>query len=114
MSKPSISVLDLTVLATGAISEGEFVGYDGAVGAANENAQGVALSDAASGDYISVRVLGVASCIAGGTLAVGDPVACDANSHAAKMDGTTLTVTTGRALEAAASGEDVKVLLIPS
>lgn len=109
----AIDILTLTRTTAGAITANRFVGYDNKPAAASENTIGVARSDAASGDDLAITALGTAVVEAGAAVAVGDPVAADADGKAVKMDGTTYTVTVGRALEkATAAGEFIEILLI--
>ena len=71
-----------TIIATGAVAEKTFVGYDGKTCGADKKALGVAVYDASVGDAVSVAVEGRVIVTAGGAVAVGDPVASDANGKA--------------------------------
>jgi hypothetical protein len=109
--KQSISVLDLSLVAAVAIVSNTFVAQGGVVATAASNALGVADTNAAIGQAVKVAVLGTAVVLAGGAIAAGVAVEVGA-------DGTAVTkaagVTVGRALNAAAAGDFVEVLLIPN
>jgi len=111
MSRQSISLLTLSVLAAGAILEARFVTPASEQAEAGENAYGVALSDAAVGEVAPVVNKGTAVVEAGAAIAAGALVQSDASGRAiTKAAGTTL----GRLAPgevAGASGEFVEVIL---
>lgn len=105
-------VQQLSVAATAALTASRFVTAAGAVPAAGTNAIGITLSDAASGEQVSVITLGTASVTAGAAIAVGAAVEVGASGKAVtKATG----IAVGRALTAAsADGDAVEVFLIPN
>lgn len=115
-------VLDKGFQASGAITKykcvelgaGEIVNQanalnDPVIGIAQET---ITATDATNGRVVSVRMAGISRCIAGGTIAIGDRVRCDASGNV-----TTLAVTTagqrqvGIALQAAVANDHVDVFL---
>jgi len=103
MSQQSRTVLDISVVASGAIAYGRCVGLvaptvSGALtGAqatvAGQKVIGVARRDAASGAFTELAVLGATPCEAGGAIPVGSRVQCDATGRV--IVATALTVATG-------------------
>lgn len=112
--KNAISLLALTMTASGAITGQRFVTPAGAVAGAGVNAQGVAQTDAAIGDKLTVDVLGTAVVETGAAIAAGALVECDATGRAiTKNTGITL----GRLAPGEVStalGQFVEVILIPN
>lgn len=86
--KTALPILSDTVVATAAIPQKHFVGFDGAKCAAGAKATGVAYFDAEAGDALTVDVLGFVLVITGAAVAIGDAVESDA-------DGAAITHTTG-------------------
>lgn len=111
-----IDSLTVSVKSTGAITENRFITAVGAQTGANGNALGVAqYSVGAAGQMVPVTTLGVLDVEAGGAISAGQLVASDSSGRAVYRDGTTYTVTLGRALNAvSAAGQFVKVHLIPN
>lgn len=108
----NISVLTLPVIASGAIAAKRFVAYDGSQAAAGDTVQGVARSDAADGEDVSVDTLGTAIVEAGGAVSVGDSLEPDATGRAVP-DTAGGNPQVARALESAtSSGQSIEVLLI--
>ncbi len=89
------SVQTDTILATGALTEKTFIGYDGATCAANAKAVGVAIYDASTGDAASVAISGKLVVTAGGAVAAGDAVASDASGYAVSAASVSATVDAG-------------------
>ena len=88
MSKQKISLLTLSILAAGAITEHRFVLADGTVSAAGGDALGVAIADAEDGDYFSADVAGTTTIESGGVFAAGDYLQSDATGRAVLATGT--------------------------
>ncbi len=109
--KQSLSLLTLSVLAAGALTEARFVGPARVQAAAGENAYGVALTDAAIGEVLGVVNKGTAIVEAGAAIAAGALVQSDASGRAiTKAAGITL----GRLAPgevAGAAGDMVEVIL---
>lgn len=61
---------------------------------------------------VDVRVLGIARVIAGGTIAIGARV-MSSTTGTALTEATTGNIPTGIALQAAVSGDEIDVLLVP-
>ena len=113
MSKQSISLLTLSIAASGAIVANRFVTPARDQAVADENTLGVATTEAADGDVLAVDVLGTAIVEAGAAVAAGATLKADANGKAITW------VTSGAkvavALDAAsADGDFIEVLLIPN
>lgn len=78
----AVSLLNLSVRATGAIARARGVTFAGAqVTAAGAKILGVALTSGAAGQDIALGVSGTAICESGGAFSVGDPVAMDAQGR---------------------------------
>lgn len=75
-----------TITAAADLAANTFVGFDGDVCGANAKALGKVIYDTTSGGQAAAAVEGRVLLIAGGTVAVGDPVASDANGKAIKAD----------------------------
>lgn len=78
----SRSLLTLSILAAASLTANRFVTVSGAVCGAGGDALGVARSDASSGAYVPVDVVGTAVVEAGGTIAAGQYVQSDASGKA--------------------------------
>lgn len=112
MSQQAKAVLALTVVATATITACRFAQSDGTLAGAGENALGIARSTVASGDPVTVDVLGTAVMECGGTLAVGDTIKSDASGKGVvwATSGAKIAI----ALQAGVSGNFIEVLLIPN
>jgi hypothetical protein len=111
MSKQNIALLSLSITAVGAIVANRFVtpAQDQAV--ADENTLGVARSNAAGGELVTVDVLGTAVVEAGAAISKGATVKSNAAGKA--ITWATSGAKVGIALEAAAGdGSFIEVLLI--
>ncbi|MDD9911650.1 MAG: DUF2190 family protein [Alphaproteobacteria bacterium] len=106
----NISLLKLSVQASGAVTAKQFVGFDGAVATAAGNAYGVAEFDAANTELVSLTIVGTAVVKSGAAFAKGAALEVGSDGKAVTQSA---GVTVARALEAAsAADEDVEVLLI--
>jgi hypothetical protein len=113
MSKQSIALLSLPVVASGAIAEGRFVTPAGAQAGADANTLGVSRSAAASAERTTIDVLGTAIVEAGAAVAANASLKSDASGRA--ITWATSGAKVAIALEAAsAAGQFIEVLLIPN
>lgn len=103
------SIHALTVVAAAALTAERFVTLQGAVPAAGVGNVGVARTDAASGDAVTVDVAGRTTVIAGAAVAVGALVE---TNNAGKAITRTTGIALGRALTAAAADNDPLVVLL--
>lgn len=112
--KNAISLLALTMTATGAITAHRFVTPAAALAGAGVNAQGVSDTEAAIGDKFAVHVLGTAIVETGAAIVAGALIECDATGRAiTKAAGVTLArLAPGESADAA--GRFVEVVLIPN
>jgi len=114
MSKQAVSIFALSVIATGVINKCRFVTAAVAQAGAAANTLGVARTDAAIGDVMTVDVLGTAVVEAGAAVAAGALVETDAQGRAiTKAAG----IAVGRVLPgqvAGAAGDFVEILLLPN
>lgn len=112
MAASQTAIFVQTIIATAAITAGRGVTIAGAVPAAAATALGLAQTGGAIGEAIPVNVLGTAVGEAGAAIALGAALEFDATGRViTKAAG----ITIGRALTAAAAaGDQVEVLLIPS
>ncbi|GEN33847.1 capsid cement protein [Aneurinibacillus danicus] len=100
----------ITRIASAPVGEYRFVTAAGAQAGAGAAAIGVSLTAAAAaGASLTVVTGGTAPVIAGGAINAGDPVTSDAEGRA--VPAATGNVINGVALEAAALGEPVEVLI---
>lgn len=115
MASGNIAVLTLTIAAAGALAANRFITQAGAYPAAGAVAFGVTRSSAElAGDLVPTDVLGTAIVEAGAAIAKDAAVMVDATGRAVPLTtGTKSPV--GRSLEAAAAvGDLIEVLLVPS
>lgn len=111
MSAQSISLLNLTVVAAGAVAANRFVTPAGAQAGADANTLGVSRYAAALGEKFGVDVIGTAVVEAGAAIAAGATLKSDANGKAITWAASGAKV--ALALQAAgAAGELIEVLLI--
>lgn len=112
MSQQSIPVMALTATASGAVVAGRFVTVAGAQAGAAANTLGVARFGVASGEAVTVDVLGTAAVEAGAAITAGDALETDANGKAiTRVAGPVV----GRALQTASgAGAFVEAVLIPN
>lgn len=112
--KNAISLLALTMTASGAVTGHRFVTPAGALCGAGVNAQGVSDTDAAIGDKFATHVFGTAIIETGAAIAAGALIETDATGRAiTKAVGVTVArLAPGES--AAGAGEFVEVILIPN
>lgn len=84
-----------TFIASGTILAKTFVGFDGATCVTNAKSAGVSIYDNVVGDNVSVAVAGRIIMIAGGAVAIGDPIASDTNGNAVKATSLAVVVDSG-------------------
>jgi hypothetical protein len=115
MSSQNISLLGLTIRATGAITKYRFVTAAGAHPTQpGQVAFGVACFGGVAGDDITVETIGTAKLEAGGAVAIGDLLETDASGRAVKQS-TTYGIGLARALQAASSSGDlIEAFLLPT
>lgn len=106
-----IPILTLTFTATAALKAERLVTAAGAYPAAGGHAVGVSTTDAASGALLAVDVLGVSAVIAGDAIAAGAYVQAGADGKVVTHAGGKAV---GIALDAAADGDRLRVLLVPN
>ncbi|MBF0610365.1 MAG: DUF2190 family protein [Magnetococcales bacterium] len=112
MSQQSVPVMALTVTASSAVAAGRFVTVAGGQAGAGVNTLGVARFAAASGELLTVDVLGTAIVEAGAAISLGAAVETDANGKAVTLDAGPAV---GRVLQAASgAGSFVEMVLIPN
>ncbi|MBF0371233.1 MAG: DUF2190 family protein [Magnetococcales bacterium] len=88
MSRQSITLLTLTITASGAITACRGVGHDGAQATTQgQKIVGVACTDAADTEGLSVDVKGTAVIESGATIAVGDSLIVDASGRGIPVTG---------------------------
>ena len=106
------NVLDMTVVATAAIAEGDLVGFnDAPVAAVDAAVKGWAMNPAAIGEATSVITIGMFRCKAASVVAAGQVVVSGAAKGTVQPAGATPVNPIGRALNAAAVGGYVDVLV---
>jgi len=110
MASQNISLLTLSLTASGAVAQHRFVDATGATATAAGHAVGVSRTAAADGEVFPADAVGTAIVEAAGAVAKGDAIEVGANGQAAVQSA---GVTVARALQAAASAGDlIEVLLI--
>ena len=114
MSRQALTLMALSITASGAIGEYRFVTPACAQAGAAGNTLGVARMAAADKDVIPVDVIGTAIVEAGAAIAAGAALETDASGRAVtKSSGPTVArMTPGQV--ATAAGQFVEVLLIPN
>lgn len=109
MSKQSIPILSLTLVAGATLSANRFVNLDGTVPEAGSAAFGVVRSSASSGDTVTVDVQGVVAVETGGSFSAGQELQCTVSGRVVAASGGTVL---GVALQASTgAGQFVMVLL---
>jgi hypothetical protein len=115
MSKASLSLMTLTVIAGAALAAGRCVKQDGTYPAAGGLSFGITRSDAAVGDPTPVDVHGTALAEAGAAFAVDVPLMVGTNGKVIAHDGAGAKHAIGRSMSASAGdGAQVEILLVPS
>lgn len=88
MSKQSITTLALAVVASGAVTAYRAVGFDGAQATTQgQKIMGIAHTDAAAGDPLTVNTDGTVVVESGAAIAVGDSLIVDAQGRAIPTTG---------------------------
>jgi uncharacterized ParB-like nuclease family protein len=115
MSKQSIPVLTLSVLASAALTALRFVSTAAGVPAAGANVVGVTRSATAQGEYAPVDVLGTTVVETGAAIGAGAAIETDNQGRAVPLD-TGVAVARMAPGQAAATdaGQFVEVVLIPN
>lgn len=114
MSKSSLPLMTLTVMATVALQNNRAVNQSGAYPAAGALAFGITRSDAAIGDPTPVDVQGTAIATAGAAFAKDVPLMVGLEGKVVAHDGDGDKHPIGRSLEAATADlEEVEILLTP-
>lgn len=90
------------------LQQHRFAGFDGDYCAAGAKALGVVDVSTAKGEYAPVAVLGMLLVEAGGTIAVGDAVASDAEGKAVKVADSALA--NGYAIDAGTTGQEIRII----
>lgn len=113
MSQQNHPILAMTATLSGTVAVNRFVTPAGAQATAGANTLGVARTAGASGDKVTLDVLGTAIVEAGAAVSAGDTVKADANGKA--ITWATSGAKVGLALQAATGdGSKIEVLLIPN
>lgn len=95
MSQQNISVLTLTLIASGAVAENRAVGFDGAqADTQGQKVMGTAMTVAANGETLGVVTHGTAIIETGASVAVGDSIIADTQGRAMPATGA-LTLAAG-------------------
>ncbi len=88
MSQQNISLLTLTVIASGAIAAGRGVGFDGAaVTTQGQKFMGMAMTSASSGTALAVITHGTAIAETGAAIALGDSLIVDSQGRVIPVTG---------------------------
>lgn len=112
MSRQATPILAITRRAAGAILANRFVTHGNIQAGAGLNTLGVARSPAATGESLTVDVLGTAVVEAGAAIADGALLESNASGQAVPRSTGAII---GRALAAAAAaGQFIEILLIPN
>lgn len=120
--RASIPVLTYSIIAAAAIKANQLVGWDNAPAGADEPVQGVAQSDAAEGEAVTLTVIGLVDLTAGDAIDEGDALISDVDGlptpalTAAPADGQAPAVAAStnpfaRALNGATPGGRVTALI---
>lgn len=106
----NISLLTLTVIATGAITARRLINFNGAHAGPGNSVLGVSCTDAKIDDPLACDVYGTALVEAGNAISKGQPLKVVSGG---KVDVCASGSCIGYALTAASGGELVEVLLTP-
>lgn len=113
MTTQNISILSLPMTLTGTVVANRFVTKAGAQTGADGYALGVARTGGASGEKVTLDVIGTAVVEAGAAITAGDTLKVDSSGRG--ITWATSGAKVGLALEAAGgAGELIEVLLIPN
>ncbi|MBF0098565.1 MAG: DUF2190 family protein [Magnetococcales bacterium] len=95
MSQQNISLLILTVIANGSVSENRAVAFNGSQASiAGQKVMGASVSRAATGEALAVVTSGTAIMESGAAITVGQSLMSDSQGRAVPVSGT-LTVASG-------------------
>ncbi len=97
-----------SVLASADLEQHRFIGFDGGYCTAGAKALGIVDVSTSQGEYVPIAILGILLVEAGGTIAVGDAVASDAEGKAVKVADS--AVTNGYALDAGTTGQEIRII----
>lgn len=111
MAQGNIALLTKSFTAGGSVTQYQPVSPTGGNCTAASNAIGFANVAASTGDVFPVVVAGTALAVAGGTVAVGDPLKVHTTVTQVVAQGGTGTII-GRALSAGSSGDTIEVLIV--
>lgn len=112
MAGSAVDILTVGLTATAAIAQFQAVQATGAPAAAAGNAVGFARQAAAIGERVPVTVLGTTLAIAGGAISAGALV--EVGATVTQVVTKSAGIAIGRALTAAATGDQVEILIIPN
>ena len=107
----NIALLTKSFTASGSVTQYQPVAPTGGNATAASNAIGFANVGASTGDVFPVTVMGTALAIAGGTVALGDPLKVHSTVTQLVAQGGTGTIV-ARALSAGAAGDVIEVLIV--
>jgi hypothetical protein len=89
MSQQSMSILTLTMIANGAVTENRLVGFNGAQATvAGQKVMGSSMTKAANGEALGVVTHGTAIVETGVAITVGAALVCDSQGRAVPASGT--------------------------
>ncbi|WP_130471743.1 DUF2190 family protein [Candidatus Magnetaquicoccus inordinatus] len=110
MSQQNISILTLTVIASGAVTEHRAIAFNGSQATqAGQKVMGSSVSRAATGEPLAVVTCGTAIIEAGAAITVGQSLICDSQGRAVPTTGS-LTVGSG-AVAVSSSAANGAILL---
>lgn len=114
MSQNAISLLALTMTATGTIAQNRFVTPAGAQAGNGVATQGVARIAAVAADKFTVHVMGTAIVESGAAIAAGAAIQSDASGRAITLAAGVQTGRLAPGESSTAAGQMVEVILIPN
>ena len=109
MFKSTVPVLTTTIIAAAPIAEDQLVGFDNMPAGADAPVKGIAHNDAATGEAVSIMMIGLRDLVAAGAISNGDLVKSDANGNPVTHGG--VGAAFGRALSGAALGDRIQLLI---
>lgn len=112
--RQGISLLALTVVASGAIASNRFTTPAGAQAGDGVNTSGVSQTAAALGEKLTVDIVGTAIVEAGAAIAAGASVQSDLNGKAITKAAGVAVARLAPGEVATAAGQFVEVVLIPN
>lgn len=111
MIKASIDTLKISSVLTAAVAADQLVGFNDAPTGANGAVKGVACMAGVAGDAVALTALGLRDLTAGAAIAVGDELISNAAGLPVPKGATENPNVFARALNAAAAGGRVSVLI---